>query len=256
MSAAIRFDDVSKIFATRDNAVVAIEQLSFDVAPGEFVSILGRSGCGKSTAVSLILGLIAPTTGRVEVLGVDPRAPGDGLRNRLACVFQTDRLLPWRSALANVTLPLEIAGVAAAERTERAQLWLDQFGLGDFAAALPHELSGGMRQRVAIARALVGEPEVVLADEAFASLDAITGRELRADFHRTAKAGGRTVLAITHSIDEALDLSDRIIVLGKPGRVLLELDDISSANPTRRGDFRRAITDALEQSPHLAVAAE
>lgn len=253
MSAALRFDGVSKVFA---GGTVAIEDLSFEVRRGEFVSILGRSGCGKSTAVSLILGLIAPSAGRVAVLGGDPRASGTALRNRLACVFQTDRLLPWRSALDNVALPLEIAGVPIAERRERSQQWLDRFGLGDFATALPHELSGGMRQRVAIARALVGEPDLVLADEAFASLDAITGRELRTEFHRNAKQGGRTVVAITHSIDEALELSDRVIVLGKPGTVLLELDGLSEASSSQRHDYRRAITETLSLAPHLAIAAE
>lgn len=220
MTAAVSFNNVRKVFSSHGRETVALDDLTFDVAAGEYVCIVGRSGGGKSTTVNLTLGLIGPTSGTVRVLGVDPVADFETLRGRIACVFQADRLMPWRSAIDNVRLPLEIIGLDEGSLALDAHGWLKRLGLDGFDRAFPHELSGGMRQRVALARALVCDPEIILADESFASLDAITGDILRRDFHALVKSAGKTVIHITHSIDEAISLADRVVVVGKPGRVL------------------------------------
>jgi NitT/TauT family transport system ATP-binding protein len=246
---AIRFDHVVKRFPAADGGeTLAIDGLSFTVAEGDYVAILGRSGCGKSTTLSLVLGLIGASEGSVEVLGVDPHRDFDALRGRIGCVFQDDRLLPWRSAIDNVALPLEIAGIAVAERNARAAAWLDRLGLAGFHDAFPGMLSGGMRQRVAIARALVADPPLLLADEAFSSLDVATGRRLREELRAIATSSGKTVLHITHAIDEALDAADRILVLGRPGRCLAVLEGVSIATPARRAVMRRTILALIEGS--------
>jgi len=244
---AIRFENVVKRFpATGGGETLAIDGLSFSVAEGEYVAVLGRSGCGKSTTLSLVLGLIGASEGVVEVLGVDPHRDFDALRGRIGCVFQDDRLLPWRSAIDNAALPLEIAGIGAAERHARAAQWLDRLGLAAFHDAFPNMLSGGMRQRVAIARALVADPPLLLADEAFSSLDIATGRRLRQELRAIATASGKTVLHITHAIDEALDTADRILVLGRPGRCLAVLEGVSRATQKIRAAMRRTIVALIE----------
>lgn len=249
---AIRFTDVSRHFGP----VVAVEGLSFAVEAGEYVTILGRSGCGKSTTLNIVLGLIGASGGSVEVLGSDPHRDFDALRGKIGCIFQDDRLLPWRSALDNVALPLELAGVKERGRRARAAEWLDQLGLGGFAEAFPATLSGGMRQRVAIARALVADPPLLLADEAFSSLDVVTGGQLRQELRAIAKQSGKTVLHITHSIDEAIDVSDRILVFGRPGRCIAEYGGAVGASGAQRAALHRAILDAIENPEPLVAAAE
>lgn len=239
---AVRLTGVARHFGT----VVAVEDLSFAVAPGEYVTILGRSGCGKSTTLGLVLGLIGASAGTVEVLGVDPHRDFAALRGKIGCVFQDDRLLPWRTALDNVALPLELAGVRERERHAAAAAWLDRLGLAGFHHAFPAMLSGGMRQRVAIARALAADPPLLLADEAFSSLDIATGRALRAELRAIARATAKTVLHITHSVDEAIEVSDRILVLGRPGRLLAEFGEVAGASVQRRASLRRAIEAVIE----------
>lgn len=187
---------------------------------GQVVAILGPNGCGKSTLLRLVAGLLAPDGGAIEI----DRIPVRGPDRRVGFVFQEPRLLPWRSAIDNVAFPLELAGRPRAERKAEAARLLELVGMADFAGARPHTLSGGMRQRVAIARALAMEPGLLLLDEPFSALDALTrerlGVELLAIWERTAT----TILLVTHSIAEAIFLADRVIVLSpRPGRVVAEV---------------------------------
>jgi NitT/TauT family transport system ATP-binding protein len=195
------------------------DELSFAVAPGEFVCMLGPSGCGKSTALRLVGDLLPVQAGRVTVEG---KAPAEAWR-ALAYVFQAPRLVPWRTALGNVMLGMELRydGMAKAAMRERAAALLDLVGLARDAAKFPAMLSGGERQRVAIARALAVEPKIILMDEPFSALDLTTRRRLRAELVALWQKTGKTVIFVTHDIEEALVLADRILLLsGKPTRVL------------------------------------
>jgi NitT/TauT family transport system ATP-binding protein len=243
---AISFRGVTKRFTGR-RPTTAIADLSFDVAGGEYVCILGRTGCGKSTTINLLLGVENPSAGSIAVLGLDPFHHFKALRGRIGCVFQSDRLLPWRSAIDNVRVPIEIIGIPERDIRESPQRLLERLGLSGFENAYPHELSGGMRQRVGIARALASDPAVLLADEAFGHLDEVTGSRLRTEFHQLAKESGKTVLHITHSIDEAIALADRILVFGRPGRVVADFRP-GGANGQERETLRREIFQYIEAS--------
>jgi NitT/TauT family transport system ATP-binding protein len=193
--------------------------LSLSIAEGEFVCLLGPSGCGKSTLIRLIGGLMEPTAGRVKVAGLPPRAA----REALAYVFQSPRLVPWRTALDNVALGIELRtpSVAKIERRARALELLQMVGLGADVGKYPAMLSGGERQRVAIARALAVEPDTILMDEPFSALDPETRRRMRADLIALWQLTRKTVIFVTHDLDEALELADRIVVFsGKPTRIL------------------------------------
>lgn len=235
------FENVGKTFGRNGHSVTAIEDLTFSVKDGEYLCVLGRSGCGKSTSINLLLGLLRPERGKVLVHGLDPYADFNALKGRIGCIFQNDRLLPWRSAMDNVLLPREILGNRDREAHRTARNLLARFGLEGFENARPSELSGGMRQRVAVARALASDPDILLADEAFGHLDEATGEQLRRDFKATAEQGGKAVLHVTHSIDEALDLGDRIVVLGRPGKILATFDNFDRTEKNRnviRGQIR------------------
>lgn len=219
----ITFENVSKFFQERKTAGhapttmnVALDRVNASVNKGEFISLLGPSGCGKTTLLRIVAGLMRPDEGVVMVQGVPVSAP-----RRDACmVFQNFGLLPWRSALGNVEFPLELDGVSEKVRREEARRLLKLVGLENFNNHFPHELSGGMQQRVAIARALVRKPILILMDEPFGALDAQTREQLQEDFLKIWSNTGATVLFVTHSIDEALLLSDRIFVFSTaPGRV-------------------------------------
>jgi NitT/TauT family transport system ATP-binding protein len=205
-------------------AVIAIDALDFAIEQGEMVAIVGQTGCGKSTFLNLLIGLDRPTSGRIAVGGRAPYDDLDHFRGVLAAVFQQDRLLPWRTAIDNVRLPLELLGRAPAEQVERARTWLERLGLGRFERAYPHELSGGMRQRVALARAFVIEPALLLADEAFGHLDEVTAAALRETFVDLARTEGNTAILVTHQLEEAIDMGGRILVFGRPGRLLADID--------------------------------
>ncbi|MDR7307096.1 ABC transporter ATP-binding protein [Rhodoferax saidenbachensis] len=223
MSAAkIRFEHVSKEFTVRaeddgpDKRFTALQDVTLDVRVGEFLVLVGPSGCGKSTLLDLLAGLTLPSQGRVLIDGKPITGPA---RDR-GVVFQQYALFPWLSALDNVAFGLEIAGLGKKERREKAAHYLELVGLTDFRNHYPHEMSGGMKQRVAIARSLAYEPEVLLMDEPFAALDAQTRETLQEElvdiWHRT----GKTIVFITHGIDEAVVLGQRVAVMtSRPGRI-------------------------------------
>ncbi|MDV2985187.1 UNVERIFIED_CONTAM: ABC transporter ATP-binding protein [Methylobacteriaceae bacterium AG10] len=215
---AIRFRDVGQRFPGADGrAVTALDGLSFDIGRHEFVAVLGPSGCGKSTLLRLLAGLIRPTAGRVEIFDTPVTEP----RDDIGIVFQKPTLLPWFDVLSNVTFPMrhKYGRVTPVER-ERARELLDLVGLADFAGRRPDELSGGMQQRVGIARALLLDPDILLMDEPFSALDALTRDEMSFELLRIWTDRPKTVLFITHAIPEALLLADRVVVMtGRPGRV-------------------------------------
>jgi len=202
----------------------AVQDLSLAVRRGEIVAMVGKTGAGKSTAFSMIMGNLKPDVGEVRVAGLDPYAQFQALRGRIGVSFQTDRLLPWRRARENVEIGMQILGVSAAERRRRADEWLARVKLAEAGDKYPHELSGGMRQRVSLARALAIDPAILLLDESFSQLDEVTSRALRRDFGQLIRQLGKTCLFITHRIDDAIEMADRIIVLAAPARVALDLD--------------------------------
>jgi NitT/TauT family transport system ATP-binding protein len=246
MSARIVLDRVGRIFQLADGGeVVSVADLSFAVADQEVVAIVGKTGCGKSTCLSLMLGLIPPTRGTVRIDGLDPFADFERFRGRIGVIFQTDRLIPWRGAIANAEIGLELLEVPKAERRERAAYWLGRLGLGGFENAYPHELSGGMRQRVAIARAFFVDPNILFCDEAFGHLDAVTGSQLRASFLELVSETKKTCVFVTHDIDEALDVGQRVLVFDKPAKVLWDLRTRAAA-PAERAALKAEIIRVID----------
>jgi NitT/TauT family transport system ATP-binding protein len=195
---------------------VVIDRLDLTVAKGEIVALLGQTGAGKSTVLNIIMGTIPADAGTVRVAGHDPYHEFARLRGKLAVSFQTDRLLPWRTAVENAELGLLVLGLPKAKAREIARTWLARVKLDGSEDLYVHQLSGGMRQRVSLARALCVDPELVLLDESFSQLDHVTSRALRADFSRIAREFHKTCLFVTHRIDDALEMADRVLVL-KPG---------------------------------------
>jgi NitT/TauT family transport system ATP-binding protein len=238
-----------KVFrqATTGQSVVAIERLDLTIAPREVVAIVGQTGCGKSTFFDLMIGLEAPTEGTLHIGDKSPHADFDYFRGRISTVFQQDRLLPWRSALDNAKLPLELIRLPEGEQRERALAWLNRLGLGNFVNAYPHELSGGMRQRVAIARAFAVQPDIMLADEAFGHLDEVTARELRETFLALARESGSTAILITHQLEEAIAVGDRIVVLGKSAKLLADIH-VAQWDQNDYGVLREAIQATLQNN--------
>jgi NitT/TauT family transport system ATP-binding protein len=215
--AAISVENVSRSFTVDHRPLHVLEDVSFDVPAHGVTCVLGPNGSGKSTLLRLIAGLIEPDSGRVAIDG-QPVADAD---QRVGLVFQEPRLLPWRTALDNVAFPLELAGIAAAERRERARELLGLVGVSGFDAAYPRQLSGGMRQRVAIARALARDPQILLLDEPFSALDALTRERFNGELLELWQRTGTAIVLVTHSIPEAVFLADEVVVLSKsPGRVV------------------------------------
>jgi NitT/TauT family transport system ATP-binding protein len=242
----IRFRDVSKVFRRPDGRgdLLAVDKLSFEVAPGEIVAVLGKTGCGKSTMFNLIAGLIEPTSGEILVSGRDPFREFDYFRGKVGIVFQGDRLMPWRTALANVLLGLEILDAEPTKAQAVARGWLERLGLAGHENDYPHALSGGMRQRVSIARAFAVEPELLLCDEPFSSLDEMTARDLRAEFVRLVRQNGKTAVFITHHIGEAMEIGDRVLVCHRPARIAFEARMDRAAAGTRER-IREKILEVL-----------
>jgi NitT/TauT family transport system ATP-binding protein len=221
-SIKIGFQQVRKEFVVRgegggpSDRFTALEDITLDVRPGEFLALVGPSGCGKSTLLDLLGGLTAPTSGRILLDG----RPIEGPARDRGIVFQQYALFPWRTAAQNVEFGFDIAGLKAKQRREIARHYLDLVGLTAFADRYPHELSGGMKQRVAIARSLAYDPEVLLMDEPFAALDAQTRETLQGELLRIWRATGKTIIFITHGIDEAVVLGQRVAVMtSRPGRI-------------------------------------
>jgi len=214
-------EDIVKRFETPDGPLTAVDHVSFSVAPGEFMGVIGPSGCGKSTLFNAIGGLLDGYDGRITVAGETVRWPHPGI----GMVFQEESTFPWRTVIDNVAFPLEIAGIAKAERLERAHHFVALVGLTGFERRYPAELSGGMRQRVSMARTLASEPKILLMDEPFASLDEQTRLLLGDKVLQIQQELKQTTLLITHNITEAVQLSDRILVMTyRPGRVKRVVD--------------------------------
>lgn len=222
MVAYIEAKDVNLTFTPPNRApVTALQDFNVTVGEGEFVSIVGPSGCGKSTFLNVLLGLIPPKSGEMAINGKRVEGPGQDR----AMVFQEFGLLPWRTVLNNVELGLELQGISKDQRQSLSQKFIDMVGLSGFEGHYPHELSGGMKQRVGIARALTTDPEVLLMDEPFAALDAQTRDIMQAELLRIWDEAKKTVLFVTHQIEEAVYLSDRVIVMTKrPGRTKKIID--------------------------------
>ncbi|GAA6202731.1 ABC transporter ATP-binding protein [Aquicoccus sp. SU-CL01552] len=222
LSAEVR--DLSLVYKGRAGDVTALSEVSLAIAEGECVSLIGPSGCGKSTLLRVLGDLLTPTRGTVTIKGRTARA--ERLDRRIGFVFQEAALLEWRPVLDNIALPLELHGVPRAEREAKARDLIELVGLTGFEAAWPRQLSGGMRQRAAIARALSTEPDLLLLDEPFGALDQITRDRLNMELARIHEVTGVSVVLVTHSIREAVLLSDRIVVMTpRPGRIECILDD-------------------------------
>src|SRR6476659_1701351 len=240
----IRFMDVSKTFKRPDGRgdFVAVDRLSFEITKGEIVAVLGKTGCGKSTMFNIVAGLIEASSGEVKVIGRDPFREFDFFRGKIGIVFQNDRLMPWRTAFDNVRLGLQILDTDPERAGEIARAWLKRLGLSGHENDYPHALSGGMRQRVSIARAFAVEPDILLCDEPFSSLDEMTARDLRAEFVRLVKQSGKTAVFITHHINEAMDVGDRILVFHRPARIAYEARMDAAS---KEGAGRQSIQDEI-----------
>jgi NitT/TauT family transport system ATP-binding protein len=244
---AVRLTSVTKVFGHGDSAVRALDKVSLDVPPGEFTCLIGASGCGKSTLLSLVAGLEKPTSGKVSTDG-----------GRVAFMFQEPALFPWLTAAGNVELALRARGVGKAERRQRTEELLEIVHLTGFGGKRPHQLSGGMRQRVALARALAQDADVLLMDEPFGALDAMTRDVLHGEIDRICAARPLTILFVTHNVQEAVRLGDRVVVLSsRPGRVVAEFD-VPIERPRRIdsapvAELAAEVTDRLreEMSSHV-----
>lgn len=215
-------DHIGKVFRSKNQDIAALEDVSFRVLPCEFVAVVGPSGCGKSTLLKIIAGLLEPTSGQMQFPG---NGSLDGQKPRSAMVFQEHGLFPWMTVLDNVMFGMEMRGVARQTREVQAHAFLRQFGIDGFARNYPHELSVGMRQRTAIARAFLTDPQILLMDEPFSALDAQSKMILQEELLRIWKDHRKTVIYITHDIDEAVLMADRVLIMsGRPGHIREEIE--------------------------------
>lgn len=252
---AVRAAGVGKIFPTKGGEVIALDGADLDVAAGEFVSLIGPSGCGKSTLLRLIADLDQASSGELEIFGKPARRAR--IDQDYGIAFQQSGLLPWRTVAANISLPLELHGTSRTERTARVAELAELVGLSDFVDRYPDQLSGGMQQRVAIARALATRPRLLLMDEPFGALDEMTREYLQTELTRITAETGAAVVFVTHSIPEAVFLSDRVVVMSpRPGRIT---DVITTDLGSDRGESLRespayfervtAVREALHGAP-------
>lgn len=244
LQAQVSVREVGKRFATRSGAVVvALEQVSLDVAPGAFISIVGPSGCGKSTLLLAVAGLERPTSGSIWVEGQEVKEPFP----RMGIAFQRDSLLEWRTVVDNILLQADLRGRARSGHVERAHHLLQMVGLEAFASHYPRELSGGMRQRVALCRALLHEPTLLLLDEPFGAVDALTREQLNVDVSSICQVSNVTTMLVTHDINEAVFMADRVVVMtSRPGTVA-GIVEVDAPKPRTHGfrtdpEFLRAAT--------------
>jgi NitT/TauT family transport system ATP-binding protein len=241
---AIALAGVSKTYRTREGDVPSLQPIDLQIARGEIVSVVGPSGCGKSTLLKLVAGLLPPTGGGISVSGHAVTRP----HRDVGIVFQSPLLLPWRNVLRNVMLPVEVKRLKRAPYEERARALLRLTGLEAFAGKYPWQLSGGMQQRAAICRALVHDPDILLMDEPFGALDALTRETMNLELQRIQMDTGKTVLLITHSIPEAVFLSDRVVVMtARPGAIAAEYD-IALKRPRALGVMGEAEFGELTRS--------
>jgi NitT/TauT family transport system ATP-binding protein len=246
----LRVEDVSHYYVSSKGALQALDRCTMQITPGEFTSIVGPSGCGKSTLLHLIAGVVRPTHGTITIAGQEITEPYD----EQGIVFQTDVLLDWRNALDNVLLQVELRRRRRSDYVERATELLENVGLAGFERRHPYELSGGMRQRVAICRALLHDPKLLLMDEPFGALDAITRDRIGLELQGLFRATDRMMLFVTHSIQEAVFLSDRVLVMSpRPGAIAQEIEvdlprprTLDMRTDTRFVDLVGIITESLE----------
>jgi NitT/TauT family transport system ATP-binding protein len=252
----IRFDDVTKVFQRTDGRgdLLAVDKLSFEIGKGEIVAVLGKTGCGKSTMFNIVAGLIEPTSGEARVVDHNPFKEFSFFRGKIGIVFQNDRLMPWRSALHNVMLGLQILDADPKQSQATARRWLARLGLSGHENDYPHALSGGMRQRVSIARAFAVDPEILLCDEPFSSLDEMTARDLRAEFVRLVRQNNKTAVFITHQINEAMEIGDRVMVFHRPARIAYETRLGPDMDQGVRQKVREEIMRVLAAAPASADA--
>ncbi|EOM75521.1 ABC transporter ATP-binding protein [Rhodococcus rhodnii] len=245
-TAAITVRDLSITYTRPTGGTVhAVDNISFDVRPGEFLTLIGPSGCGKSSVLRTLGGLQTPSAGDIRLGDVTIDRP---VPDRISYVFQDFALFPWRTALANVETPLEIQGVPKKERRERAMKVLEQVGLERFAAQYPHELSGGMKQRVAIARALVTDCDILLMDEPFGALDEQTRLMIGVQLVELLEKLNKTIVFVTHNLQEAVNLSDRVLVFSKPPSVVRDVVEVDLRRPRRFEDMNSEEFMSIQRS--------
>ena len=232
---AISLQAATKRFATKDGSpFTAITNVTLEVAAGEFVSIVGPTGCGKSTTLSLVSGLEPASRGTIQVHG----ATVDGIPNGVGYMFQSDAILPWKNVLDNVALGLRYNGVTKAEANERAREWISRVGLGGFEDRYPHQLSGGMRKRVAMAQTLIGEPSLLLMDEPFGALDVQTREFMQDQLLELWSGTGAAVVFVTHDLTEAIALADRVVVMTAGPATIKSVVDVTLERPRKVEEIR------------------